>query len=232
MAATIRIFAKPATLWRYRALSRLVSRDGSERDRLREEVQAICDGVIWSSPYRRMNDPMEGLYERQAARFSNATLERDLADRMFGEKSGLGIASLTETWDNELMWAHYADAFQGICVGYNLDRLLAGLPDGTALSRVVYADRPRGIRLKGTTNLASRARAVLSTKSARWSYEREWRMFSPIQGPVRHGPGVIGKVLLGTRIPEFDERYVREQFADSGIEVMKIAVDGYRIGRR
>ncbi|KTS02827.1 hypothetical protein SB2_06030 [Methylobacterium radiotolerans] len=174
---------------------------------------------------------MEGLYERQNVRFSNERIQRVLAHQMYGEKSELGIASLTETWDNELMWAHYAGGFQGICVGYNFVRLLDGLPDGTALTRVVYADRPRGLRLKESSNLSARARAVLSTKSARWNYEREWRLFSQAQGRVDHGPRVITKVLLGTRISDTHESYIRDHLAGYDLQIMRIVVAGYKIGR-
>ena len=67
--------------------------------------------------------------------------------------------------------------------------------DGCSLSRVVYADRPRSFKLKPTTDISQRARAILSTKSARWVYEREWRLFSPHQGWVLHRARVVGKTL-------------------------------------
>ncbi len=37
-------------------------------------------------------------------------------------KRAIGIACFTETYDNELMWAHYAHNYSGICIAYSSSR--------------------------------------------------------------------------------------------------------------
>lgn len=177
-----------------------------------------------------MNDPMEGLYKSRRTAFQNEQIEQ-VAAQLYDEKIGLGIASFTETWDNELMWAHYAEGFRGICVGYNLSALLRGLPSNCSMTRVVYADRPRSLDLEKSSDLPRRARSVLSTKSAMWGYERERRLFSPHPGPTRHGKRVVTHVLMGSRISDHDKAHIQRELGGHGITLHTTSIDGYEVSR-
>jgi hypothetical protein len=53
----------------------------------------------------------------------------------------MGIASMSEVYDHEPMWAHYADQFAGMCVQYNLARLIKGLDRDIAITRMMYSER-------------------------------------------------------------------------------------------
>lgn len=126
--ATIETYAKPTWLYRYRSLARPES-DGAVRadpGRLEREMRAIEEGFIWCATFDRMNDPMEGFYRSNARARGSVDYDR-FSEIVRDEKLGLGIASLSETWDNELMWAHYADGFRGICIAHKMTRLLRGL---------------------------------------------------------------------------------------------------------
>ena len=79
------------------------------------------------------------------------------------------------------MWAHYAGAFQGMCISYNLKKLLQELEDDDVFVRMAYNEKaPMLVRDRQTAE--QRARMVLSTKTVRWSQEREWRLIRPIRG--------------------------------------------------
>jgi hypothetical protein len=230
--ANIETYAKPTWLYRYRALRPRGSEgsDSADPRRLERELEAIESGYIWCSTFDRMNDPMEGFY-----RADNVSREQRGYDRFVesvrSEKLGIGIASLSETWDNELMWAHYADGFRGICITYKLERLLDGLGDEHALARVAYGDRPYYLNLRAMRNTALRARAVLSTKNLKWSYEREWRLFSPQTGRADHGGEAAATVYLGARMTDGDRRTIERRMAAAGIRVRPTVVDGYSVKR-
>ncbi|MGY3034301.1 hypothetical protein ACVIIV_003471 [Bradyrhizobium sp. USDA 4354] len=49
-------------------------------------------------------------------------------------KPKIGICCFSDTNDNELMWAHYAANYSGICVAYLAERLTSG-PAGTVCSQ-------------------------------------------------------------------------------------------------
>ena len=213
--ASIQVYAKPRFLYRYRPIKNL-----------HREVEAIERKYIVCSTYKGMNDPMEGLY-----RATRRVCERDDYDSLVreirNEKLGLGIASFCEAWDNELMWAHYAEGFRGICVAYSMARLIECLPPGFTLARVVYNDRPYDLDLADQRDRADRARAVLSTKNSRWAYEREWRLFSPCSGEAYYRADAVAHVYLGARFPRADIPQIRRRLETAGLEVRSTQVDGY-----
>jgi hypothetical protein len=54
----------------------------------------------------------------------------------------LGIASFSEVFDHEPMWAHYASNFTGICVAYSFQKLMKQLPDEYEFIRMTYSEKP------------------------------------------------------------------------------------------
>lgn len=230
--AKIVVYAAPTWLYRYRPLRPrgFEGADDASRERLDRELRAIEENYIWCSNFERMNDPMEGFYRSGSSSGRSQEGER-LSETMWNEKSSLGIASLSETWDSELMWAHYADGFRGICVTYKVRNLLRGLGEDCGLTRVSYGDRPYYLNMRDRRNSDVRARAALSTKSHRWSYEREWRLFAPQCGAAHHGTNVVAAVSLGHRMADEDKDYIVERLANSNVRVWQTHVDGYSIER-
>jgi hypothetical protein len=100
--ARLRNYATPTELYRYRSLS---------GKNFEQEMDAIENSYLWCSEYKKMNDPMEGIYDGNTllTRYSEyEDIVRDIAD----EKTGIGICSFSEVLHNEVMWAHYADQFR------------------------------------------------------------------------------------------------------------------------
>jgi hypothetical protein len=115
LMADIKIYAKPPSLFRYRPLGAKTAR----------EIDALIKGYIYCPAFSDMNDPMEGLY-RLSVRFESNPNSAKSQTRVKKALERMGIASMSEVYDHEPMWAHYADQFQGMCVQYNLSRLLRG----------------------------------------------------------------------------------------------------------
>jgi len=225
--AKIETYAWPTWLYRYRSLKADPRTGRACLDQLAREIDAVLQGYIYCSRYTDMNDPMEGFYRASIRARDHEEYSAFIAD-VREEKLGLGIASLSETWYNELMWAHYADQFRGICVVYVASRLLHGLSDGDRFARVAYGDKPYHINLEGLRSDA-RARAILSTKNLKWSYEREWRLFAKAPGEAHHGHGVIPTIFLGTRMHIDDRDEIARRLEGSGIQIKPTCVDGYEI---
>lgn len=228
--ATIQTYATPTWLYRYRSLRpRGADGDGrADRERLERELHAIEQGYIWCGTFNQMNDPMEGFYRSKEQSRRNFDYDQ-FSEAVRAEKLGVGIASLSETWNNELMWAHYADGFRGICIAYALARLLDGLGEDHALARVAYGDRPHYLNLRAMQDTEQRARAILSTKNLKWSYEREWRLFSPRPGQALHGDGPVATVYLGMRMADSDRRLIKRRMQAAGVRVRRTLVDGYSV---
>lgn len=91
----------------------------------------------------------------------------------------IAVLSLTETQDNELMWAHYANSHQGYVVGFDSDsdffKPRMGDPKTCGeLMPVQYSDTRSQLFVEpGKLDIP---KELFFTKTSKWSYEREWRI--------------------------------------------------------
>src|SRR5690242_6113194 len=119
--ATIETYARPTTIYRYRRIDQPLSGRSNVTDEklLDRELRSLEQKYIHCSAYRKMNDPMEGFFN-PSQRVQSREDYNEAVELIRTQKLGLGIASFSETWDNELMWAHYSGDFAGICIGYSV----------------------------------------------------------------------------------------------------------------
>jgi len=212
--AEIKSFVRPQKLFRYRSIKNL-----------QRELDAIEQGYLHCSSYIKLNDPMEGLYTS-----SNVLREsedyRIVRQAIHDDKVNIGICSLSEVHDHELMWAHYADQFSGICIEYNLSRLLSNLPEDVDFVRMFYDERGPTVYRSKKSELA---KMVLSYKNYRWLYEREWRMFAG-RGNVHYSRrSCITRVYLGNRMKAADKRQVQTSLKKLGIPTSVMSIKRYSI---
>jgi hypothetical protein len=160
----------PPYLYRYRKITDKT---------INQEIAAITQKYLWFSTYKEMNDPMEGFFEPTRPFQKDSNYART-AQSIYFEKIKIGICCFSDTYDNELMWSHYADNYSGICVGYAPQRLIDGLPQDAHLVRVAYGLKPPDVNWKDSVEPSKAAIKVLSHKKASWLYEREWRVLGPL----------------------------------------------------
>ena len=125
--ATLELPLLPLHLYRYRSLSK-------RANSLAQEIASIKQGYLYCADLEKMNDPMEGFY-RPSSKLKRKQTYQQIADEVYARKHDLGMACFSENHKNELMWAHYADNYTGICIGYNARRLAAAL--GVGLGAVI-----------------------------------------------------------------------------------------------
>lgn len=141
----------------------------------------------------------------------------------------IGVFSLTESNNNELMWAHYANSHTGFAVGFDTetdffyrrknDPKLCG-----ELANVLYADIAPTIYLE--PGVMEIPKDLFFTKTTKWSYEKEWRMIrmlSTADSVVDHkvhlfkvDPQSVVSVIFGQKFPQLDKEVVKN-------ELLKIA---------
>jgi tetratricopeptide (TPR) repeat protein len=134
----------------------------------------------------------------------------------------IGILSLTEKWDNLLMWAHYADQHRGFVLEFDRSDEFFNRADNEddlygRLIKVKYSDtRP------STSFMAHIGLTTFLTKSTDWEYEQEWRRIlgfereTTIQGAngdihlFSFPPACLTGVILGCRMDESDKRKITD----------------------
>lgn len=138
---------------------------------------------------------------------------RDMQNRL----KAVGIFSLSESIDNELMWAHYGGNNSGISLGFgsNPDCKLGNprhmLPVIYALEKpifeagfkselAIYADAGGGAKSVSRVSFEDDVfRAAISTKTPAWSYEREWRYVEETSG-LFDWPGPLVSITFGLKM--------------------------------
>lgn len=140
------------------------------------------------------------------------------------------ICCFSETYDNNLMWAHYADNHSGFCIGYNIKNLNNNLTHLTL--PVIYKDN-FFISIDDLENIdGSKCMHALSVKSPEWSYEKEWRTFFPPNPPSHKELMPTPKVvLLGSKISNLDRDKLKKICTNKGITLyqMKLQLGQHRL---
>jgi len=111
------------------------------------------------------------------------------------------IYCLSEKSDMPLMWGHYASAHTGICLEFDTKRI----PFAGAITKVRYLSAYPAYNI-----VDENAYHALTTKSADWSYETEWRLIAEerefARSPVTIKtdddfliipPGVLKSIIIG-----------------------------------
>jgi hypothetical protein len=212
----IKTYVIPRHLYRYRSMKNL------ER-----EIQSIESGYVFCSSYKDMNDPMEGFYSASKLLQGSPELSR-VRDGILSGKRNIGLCSFSEVFNHELMWAHYADQFKGICIAYDFFMLRKYLPTDVSFSRVYYNEEaPQVGRSKLPRDIDENAKTILSYKNHRWLYEREWRIFAQ-QGRLRYNnPRCVARVYIGSRVPQTEQRTIEERLRPLKIPIHIQKLNGY-----
>lgn len=134
-------------------------------------VSLLKDNTIWFSKFEILNDPYEvtvtyNNYKTTAEK--NASNGRDILNRSMVE-----ILALTDSYNNLLMWSHYAESHKGYCIEFVVE-------DPSKIFKVQYIEKiPKGINtaLIHTTDIKEREEICkfFLNKSKAWEYENEYR---------------------------------------------------------
>ncbi|MDA0118050.1 DUF2971 domain-containing protein [Vibrio sp. T11.5] len=206
----------------------------------------ICEQQVYFASVLSMNDPFEGLpsYKvpsrqevkrhliAKGAKRKNVNkllplAMEDIQHNFVNARSldeahaaETGLLCMTPHRDNLLMWSHYADSHQGVCIGFDIKRPFDeefGIGYDVEYSNkypeicLLQRDWLMTEAKVGRTLLDKQAREDLMTKhyftkSTEWAYEDEVRFMRPALGA---GVGLmpfpssqIKEVIIGCRVPE------------------------------
>lgn len=115
------------------------------------------------SRYQDLNDPFELL----AADLSDKKIRKELRKIKKEIESTQGIICFSTTWNNPLLWGHYADKHKGIALGFDIPRI--------RLHKVEYETGLSKITLSKCSD-KNYIKKLSLTKFEDWDYENEYRL--------------------------------------------------------
>src|SRR5690554_2465483 len=143
---------------------------------------------------------------------------KNLNDKIFNViDNQFGVASLTTSFNNPLMWSHYANSHKGICIEYDLSEDVKDVESlKSLLIPVKYSNERvtidytlmdkidlKNIEDKGKNDLLKFFISGLYTKHDVWKYEDEWRSIVAIKEGNRNIQiGKISSLYLGNKMEE------------------------------
>jgi len=158
------------------------------------------------SRFHELNDP----FELKPHTLTDKKL-RSLIDALEREYfSHQGILCFSDNWRSPVMWAHYAEKHNGICLGFDVAN---DVNDPTVRPVEYNPERVTFVldREKQLFGIDERfIHTLLYTKAREWAYEREWRVLANLQHQdpdtgfyyVDFGPQLtLREVILGCRNP-------------------------------
>lgn len=202
----------------------------------------------WFQRFKRL-DTRKGKYSAIQSFLKDHGIEISRPSKLFSRFEDqllrVGVFSLSECADNELMWAHYASSHTGLAIGF---RRVPGskLDSGEHTVQVAY-DNAKPSFSGGFLNKVSMCptsdggvlsestisfndptfRAALSTKPVVWKYEKEWRYFEEASG-LFPWPGPIASVVFGLRMPDARRTHYSNLVArhiESSVEFYEITLN-------
>jgi hypothetical protein len=149
---------------------------------------------------------------------------RELFERFEKQLAHVGVFSLSESPDNQLMWAHYAASHTGLAFGFkrtpksklgSTEHALQVVYDNVKpsfttdfINQISTGATPDGgVKSEQKIGFADPTfRAAFSTKPVEWSYEKEWRYVEETNG-LFPWPGPLETVVFGLKMPETRRKY-------------------------
>ena len=158
----------------------------------------------------------------------------------------VGVFSLSETCNNELMWGHYADGGNGIAIGFDIQGDSSIAPNSLCL-KVNYTNETLILKDRIKPTLAFTVdengnplffqaaafddpflKTVMSTKNEIWAYEKEWRCVEQVQG-LKTIISPITEIVFGLKCPlKVREKYIAlaNEYCGDTINFFEIVLRG------
>lgn len=154
-------------------------------------------------------------------------LDKDLKHDLLFFKSFFKVSCFTSKNDSCLMWSHYANEHKGFCVEYYIEENDVNLlpviynTERKQLEKEVLEQVDSFIRSNTTWKIM---RDSLLTKSIEWSYENEWRLFSPEKNSNTEVTLKIKAVYFGCNMKLEDQNKIIEILTNlkNNIEIYKV----------
>lgn len=204
------------------------------------DLKSLEKNYYWAPKFENLNDPCETLintdpFKTQSRTFANffgkekslqfLEVESALHNLFEVKKKGIGIYSLSKTYLDELLWAHYADSHKGFCIEYDLDLLTNCYKSFEKFSfPVKYTKKPPEYGIKDINNTKTEqiVQKLAGYKSKRWNYEEEYRIVTGFYGEHPYNPNCLKSIYFGLNMDKSEKDLMRKKLKGRNIQFYQI----------
>lgn len=202
-------------------------------DFFKRDVETLMKNQIYASPFGKLNDPFEGIYDDQVSAMISFIEKifkadgKEIRERLkivTDYKPNLGIYSLSKCFMNELLWAHYANAHRGFCVEYELKGLKENyqIPPTVNELDVDYENSPQKVTPLDFDNQDLLLRKLFATKSEEWEYEDEIRLIFDTSGLKEYHPSTLTGIYFGIGMIKDDRELLIDSLTNLDVKFHEI----------
>ncbi len=198
-------------------------RDNKKLDEF--HLDSLVNNYFWASDSKSLNDPCENLIDSDTVKGQLSWLLKIFG---FGKKVSvqnsyknlcnvldesilkeIGIFSLSKTYSDELLWAHYSNSHKGFCIEYDLKILTKNQTLNKYYNfHVKYSNKPPKVTIPDISNSNpdinknSLIKKYTSTKSKKWEYENEIRIITDKWGKKIYDFRAVKSIYFGFKMNE------------------------------
>ena len=152
----------------------------------------IINKRLFCAPLESLNDPMEGAFVYSCNAKDDSSAVDTLASNVNKALKKLRVCSLSSTFDCHLLWAHYANGFNGVAIEIDLP------DDHPQISEVTYRGVFGHFAYSASLTAEAAARQILASKYQEWRYEKELRVIS--EATWFDEDVTVSRIIVGHRV--------------------------------
>jgi len=193
------------------------------------DLNTLEENCFFAPTHKLLNDPNETFI------LDNFDIQSKYFDKIFRSDTGnlkekykqllkrreeVGIYSLSKTFNDELLWAHYGNSHKGFCIEYDEVKLLDTFSNEDLYTfPVKYSNIPPQIGLNDIVNndILTIVKKLSGTKSKSWKYENEVRIIRGNSGNQVYNHKALTSIIFGINMEYTKMDKIIYRFSDRGI---------------
>jgi Protein of unknown function (DUF2971) len=204
------------------------------------DLNSIQKNNFWGANFQTLNDPCETIITSDTLTkqskfilpiFGKNSKEKfkpvmDALNNLLSHTQKIGIYSLSKTYIDEILWAHYANSHNGYCIQYDFETLLKSYKSDKVYSfPVTYKKRPPSIDFDNIIKSSESndlIQKMAGYKSIRWKYEEEIRIVTEDYGEHSYDYQAVKGIYFGLRMKEKHKNEIMKRLKGRGINYYQI----------
>lgn len=214
---------------------------GGDDEIFERDLSSLEKNCFWSSNFESLNDPQENMistdkFIEQSSSIASLFLQKSKdslsgiygsLDDLLGYNKKIGIYSLSKSYEDKLLWAHYANSHRGFCIEYDLDKLVDSyIHESKSHFPVLYNLKPTELEFadisQASTNNGSLLQKIFACKSKEWEYEKEYRIVTNDFGIQNYDFDAVKSIYFGLKMPDSQKKEMMDRLAGRFIKFYQI----------